>query len=40
VKTLRYGSGPGLFTLESSNMGPLIDQVVESVSPIDWIKMA
>ena len=39
VKTLAYGTAPGFFNLLSTNMGPLIDQVVESVSPIDWIRM-
>jgi len=39
VKMLDWGSAPGLFNLNSTNIGPLKDQVVESVSPIDWIKM-
>lgn len=39
VKIVQFGSTAGYFNLESTNYPTMIDQVVESVSPIDWIKM-
>lgn len=38
LKRVMHGSGPGLFTLDSSNDEPLVDVRLEWAAPIDWIK--
>jgi transcriptional regulator with XRE-family HTH domain len=38
VKTLRPGSRPGRFTLTSTNASDMLDQEVDWVAPIDWVK--
>lgn len=38
VKGLNPGTRRGVYTLTSTNKAPMVDQDVESVSPIDWIK--
>ena len=39
VKILQCGSQPGHYDLYSTNIKPIKDVMVESISPIDWIKM-
>ena len=38
VKTIRRGSGPGLYTLASMNAPDIEDVGVQWAAPIDWIK--
>lgn len=38
IKTLRRGSAPGLYTLESTNAAPIEDIALEWVAPIAWTK--
>ncbi|MCF6219664.1 MAG: helix-turn-helix domain-containing protein [Robiginitomaculum sp.] len=38
IKILTPGTLPGRFTLTSTNALPMLNEEVESVSPIDWIK--
>ncbi len=38
IKILTPGTLPGRFTLTSTNAPPMMNEEVESVSPIDWIK--
>lgn len=38
VKTLRFGTKPGLWTLTSMNAGDISDVPVDWAAPIDWIR--
>jgi len=38
IKVLTPGTIPGRFTLTSTNAPPMMNEEVESVSPIDWMK--
>lgn len=38
IKTVRRGSGPGLFTLASLNAPDIEDVAVQWAAPIDWVK--
>lgn len=38
VKIINRGSANGLWTLNSFNAPPIVDQVIEWAAPIDWVK--